>query len=446
MAKFSGNINLQRYFLNQFEQLEKGLNGLSKTPFHQVRRKAIQSFEQIGFPGRRTENYKYTPITRILNKDFSFEPTTTQGGQLSSEKIAALRIEGLDAYHIVLVNGEFSTSLSEINHQLNGFQITDFKGAYAAHPNLIEAHFGKYADFENDAFTALNTAFSNDGTFIKVDDNVVVEKPVVINYITDASSTKDAIQPRNLILAGKNSQVTIIENYITVGDIAGFTNAVTELVLDESAIVDYYKLELEGEKTYHVGNTQVYQVGKSTFNSTTISLEGAMIRNNLNVILDGEHCETNMYGLYLLDNDQHIDNQTEVDHKKPNSYSNELYKGIMAGNSTAIFNGKIFVRQDAQQTNAFQSNKNILLSDEASVNTKPQLEIWADDVKCSHGATIGRLDAEQLFYLRSRGIGEKEAKSLLLYAFAIDALENIKVEALKKYVGQRISRRLNTGM
>ncbi len=442
MTQSTGNINLQRYFLDRFKTLESGLNGLAKTPFHQVRKKAIQSLEEIGFPEKNTETYKYTPITRAINKgiNLSGSPVTTS---LSADKINDFNFDGIDAYHIVFLNGKFSTEHSTIDELVKGLQISDFKTAYASDPSIIEAHFGKYADFKTDAFTALNTAFSEDGLFVKVAKNVIVDKPIIINFIATATNSTEAIQPRNLIIAEENSQVSIVENYVSIGESNTLTNAVSELVIDAHAIVDFYKLEVEGKNAYHVGNTQAYQRDNSTFNTTTISLEGSMIRNNLNVVLDGEHCETNMNGLYLLDGDQHIDNQTMVDHKKPNSYSNELYKGVLAGKATGVFNGKIFVRQDAQKTNAFQSNKNILLSDEATINTKPQLEIWADDVKCSHGATTGQLDPEQLFYLRSRGIKEQDAKSLLLYAFAVDALESIKIDAIKQYVDKNIARRLN---
>ena len=437
------SIDLQKNFVEQFQIFEKDLNGKSLTDFHQTRKKAIKSFEHLGLPDRKTENYKYTPITRLLKKKFSFDYTSSGNPAITKETVNELLIKGLDAYNVVLINGRFSEELSDLKIELKGLEIRDFKSTYESQPDLIGTYFAKYADFDKDPFTALNTAFSLDGTFIKVRENLVVDKPIVIYSIADPTAANWAVQPRNLMLIGKNSQVSIIENYIQYGQESAFTNTVSEIILDESAYVDYYKLEINGENAYHVGNTQVHQAGKSTFNTTTISLAGSLIRNNLNVVLDDEHCEANMHGLYLLDDQQHVDNQTMVDHKKPNSYSNELYKGILGGNSTGVFNGKIYVRQDAQKTNAFQSNKNILLSDEASINTKPQLEIWADDVKCSHGATTGQLDEEQLFYLRSRGLGQQEARSLLLYAFAIDALENVKIDVLKDYIDHHISTRLN---
>lgn len=443
MTVASNSIDLHKNFVEQFGIFEKELNGKSLTDFHQTRKKAIRSFEQLGMPDRKTENYKYTPITRLLKKQFNFDYASPGIPAISKAAISELLIKGLDAYNVVLINGRFSQELSNLDITLKGLEITDFKSAYESQPDLVGSYFAKYAEFDKDPFTALNTAFSLDGTFIKVKDNLVVDKPIVIYSIADSTAASWAVQPRNLIIAGKNSQASIIENYIHHGNEAAFTNTVSEIIVDENAYIDYYKLEIQGDNAYHVGNTQVYQAGKSTFNTTTISLAGSLIRNNLNVVLDDEHCEANMHGLYLLNDRQHVDNQTMVDHRKPHSYSNELYKGILGGNSTGVFNGKIYVRQDAQKTNAFQSNKNILLSDEASINTKPQLEIWADDVKCSHGATTGQLDKEQLFYLRSRGLGEQEARSLLLYAFAIDALENVKIDVLKEYIDHHISIRLN---
>jgi Fe-S cluster assembly protein SufD len=231
--------------------------------------------------------------------------------------------------------------------------------------------------------------------------------------------------------------------FLSKGNQPSFTNIVTEIVVQENATVTYTKVQNESDQAYIIGTTQVYQARDSKFSATTVSLSAALIRNNLNIVLDAENCEANLFGLYMLNGSQHVDNHTLVDHAKPRSYSNELYKGIMDGKSTGVFNGKIYVRQDAQKTNAFQSNKNILLSKDASMNTKPQLEIFADDVKCSHGATTGQLDEDMLFYLRSRGIGTNEAKALLMYAFATDIINQIPLEAVRLYVERAIANRLN---
>jgi len=245
-------------------------------------------------------------------------------------------------------------------------------------------------------------------------------------------------QPRNLIIVGKNSQVKIAEAYRTVGDGAAFVNTVTEIIVDESAMVDYYKVQSESDKSYHIGTTQVYQKGRSYFYSATATLNGGFVRNNLNVVLDGEHIESHLFGLYVPNGKQHVDNHTIVDHRKPNCESHELYKGILMDKSTGVFNGKIFVREDAQKTNAYQNCRNVVTSDEATMNTKPQLEIWADDVKCSHGTTTGQLNDEAIFYMQSRGIPKKEAIRLQLLAFAQDVVTQIKIDSIREYIEELI--------
>jgi len=250
-------------------------------------------------------------------------------------------------------------------------------------------------------------------------------------------------QPRNLIHFGKNSDASVVEKFISIGDNTQFTNAISEVVVSENASAKYYKLQNENPTAYHVGTTQVYQERNSHFSITTVTTNGGIVRNNLNLKLDGEGIDTHMYGLYLLDGETHVDNHTAVDHAKPHSQSNELYKGVMNGKSTGVFNGKIYVRQDAQKTNAFQSNRNVLLSDDASIYTKPQLEIWADDVKCSHGATTGQIDEEALFYLQSRGISKDTAKALLMIAFASEVVQEVKIKEVKEYVEQIIHNMLH---
>jgi Fe-S cluster assembly protein SufD len=266
---------------------------------------------------------------------------------------------------------------------------------------------------------------------------------VYIYNITDARSANILSQPRTLVYVGENAQVQMTETYVTVGMAESFTNQVMEVVVEKDAIVDYYKIQNDVAQSSQVSTTHFRQLGKSVVTAVTISLNGGIVRNNLNMVMESEYSEANLFGLYFLRGNTHVDNHTIVDNRKPHLLSNELYKGIVDDNATAIFNGKIFVQQDAQKINAFQSNKNILLSDNATVNTKPQLEIYADDVKCSHGCTVGQLDEEAMFYLQSRGISEKAAKSLLVHAFAIDILEHIKPEPIRTYVDQIISERLD---
>ncbi len=431
--------DVKKILVEQFDQFENALNGQSQTSLHQVRKAAMASFEKLGLPDKSNEFYKYSTLAKALNKEFDFSDILTQQPTGVEGNLDEIYIEDLEAHVVVLIDGKFSEEHSRIS-TTKGLEILSFNEAYKRDSALVETHFAKYADDENDAYTAMNTAFFEDGIFIKIDNNSVIEKPIVIYHIAD---NQMIIQTRNLMLVGKSSQVDIVENYIAMGEENNFSNVVSEIVLEENATVNHYKLQLESKNTYHVGNTQVYQTDNSNFTDFTISLQGQLLRNNLNVISDGEYCETNMYGLYLPKGKQNVDNYSVVDHKKPNSCSNELYKGILAEKSTGTFNGKIYVRQAAQKTNAFQSNKNILLSDDATINTKPQLEIWADDVKCSHGTTTGQLDNEQMFYLRSRGLSKESARSMLLYAFALEVVENIKIEPLKKYIDKHIYKIFN---
>ena len=296
----------------------------------------------------------------------------------------------------------------------------------------MKEHFGKYASIKTESFIALNTAFSYDGAFIHIPGNTVVEQPIHLLYVSDARNAASVAYPRNLVVAEKSSQVKIVESFhcMQSGN-HNFTNSVTEIVVKENAIVEFNKIQNETAEAFHINHTEAYLAKNSTFNINTITLGGEIVRNNLHIVLNDENGTAHLYGLYLLNGNQLVDNHTLVDHAKPNCYSNELYKGIIDDKAHGVFNGKIFVRQDAQKTNAYQSNKNILLSNDASMHAKPQLEIFADDVKCSHGATTGQIDEEALFYLRSRGIGEQNARALLNTAFAADVINNITIEALK---------------
>lgn len=435
----SNNIN--QILINKFEQFEASLNGESTSYLHGIRQQAINAFNQIGLPSAKHEEYRYTNLGKILEKKFDWIAPHHTNDKLDADILSAFEIENLDAYRIVFVNGIYSETLSD--HDNTQVTITELQKASESHKEVFEKHFGKHASHKVDAFAALNTAFIKNGTFIKVEKNIVVDKPIAIYNLSDASVKESVNYPRNLILVGTSAQVSIVEIFGTIGSHNSLVNTVTEIVMGENSIVDYYKIGNDSEHAYHVGLTQVYQANNSTFTANTIAFGGGMIRNNLQIKIDGEGCTSNLYGLYILDGKSHVDNHTVVDHIKPNSVSNELYKGILDGHSKGVFNGKVFVRRDAQKTNAFQSNKNILLTDDASINTKPQLEIWADDVKCSHGCTTGQLDLEALFYLRARGIDKDKAKAMLLYAFAIDVLENVKIEALKKHLDQIIAKRFN---
>jgi len=434
-------MSLQEELITNFDAFEAQLNGHAKLPVHDVRKKALDAFKTMGIPGPKNEEYKYTNLGKALDKAFDLGKASTSGS-LTADQVSKFYIPNLDANQLVFVNGKFSKELSDIKSPEDQVIIKDLGTAFEEDQDSIDTFFSKQAQYDKDAFVALNTAFSLDGCFIKVPDNAIVEKPIALYFVNDASQSQSFNNPRNLFLVGKNSQVTFLEDFNTEGDNESLTNIVTEIVVDENASADYYKLQNNKDTAYHIGTTQVYQTRSSRFSAYTFTLNGAMIRNNMNIVVDAEGCESNMYGLYLLNGNTHVDNHTEVDHRKPHCESNELYKGILDDKSHGVFNGKVFVRQEAQKTNAFQSNKNILMSDNSIMNSKPQLEIWADDVKCSHGCTTGQLDEDGLFYLRARGLSEESARALMLYAFAVDVLSTVKLQPLKEYLEDLISERL----
>ncbi len=425
--------------LQQFTAFEASLNGQAKGIMHDTRKKAIIMLEKLGFPTTKHEEWKYTNLKNLLSKNYVVAENYIPKANFSK---TLLQLENVNENVLVFVNGCFIKELSWLSVDDNKIIIENLSEAAQKHPATIEKHFGKYANDEENSMVAYNTAFAKQGVFIHVKANTVLNVPIFIHYITDSSENNVLSQPRNLIIVEPNSKVTIIEKYKSFGENSGFVNMVTELVAKQNSEIDHYRLQNDMPTVSHISTTQVFQERDSRYTNSTISLNGELIRNNLNVVIHGENCETTMNGLFAPTGKTHIDNHTLADHQKPHSVSHELYKGLLDGNATGVFNGKIFVRQDAQKTNAFQSNKNILLSPHASINTKPQLEIWADDVKCSHGCTTGALDEEPMFYLRSRGIPETEARALLMFAFAEDVLSRIKVTPLRLYVEKVIAERL----
>lgn len=429
---------LRESFSQQMQRLPNDQNSF----FYKVKKRAFTTFNQLGLPTLKDEAYKYTPVTGVLSKTFDLsQPPTT--ATLASQAIEQALLKTIDAYHIVLLNGQFSEKHSLMNGQRKDVAILSFQEAYRQYGEVFCNHFARHTSDEKDAFTALNTALFADGVFIKIADHTVIKKPLLVYHITDATTPCTITYPRLLVVVGKHSQCSIGEFYPTIGLQASFVNTVSEIMLAENAHIDYYKLQTDIEHAYQIGNTQCYQDKQSVLNTHTITLDGVLIRNNLNVVLNAEHCETNMYGLYLLRRKQHVDNHTVVDHQKPHSLSNELYKGIISEQATGVFNGKIYVRPHAQKTNAFQANNNILLSNYATIHAKPQLEIWADDVKCSHGNTTGQLDRQQLFYLRTRGLHEKTARNILLKAFIHEVIEKVQLAALKDYLNNLLEEKLN---
>lgn len=402
------------------------------------RLEALGYLQQIGFPTTKNEEFKHTPLTRELEKNFVFDGAIPSVGE---KPIDDFFIHQLDAYVVVFINGVYSKEFSTIDNLQTGLTIASLRESVESNP-LAQKHFAKYVNSKQDAYAAWNTADWNDGLFISVKENIAIEKPLVIYHINNSASEVTATN-RNLIVTGKSSELTVIEKFDSHDGANHFLNMVTEVFVDENAGFNLYSIQNDEGNRYQYELTQIYQRGSSRVNTYTFTLNGKLIRNNLQLALDGEGIESHMYGLYLLHGDTLADNHTVVDHKRPNSFSNEFYKGIMDESSKGIFNGKIYVRPDAQKTNAFQANRNILLTDKATVNTKPQLEIWADDVKCSHGCTSGQLDEEAVFYLQSRGISKETAKAMMLYAFAGEVLDNVRHPQIKDYLDALISERLH---
>jgi Fe-S cluster assembly protein SufD len=427
------DTNLTSVLQEEFKKAESKRQNVDSV-LNQKQKDAFQSFEKTGFPSVKNEEWKYTNLSSLLKETFNASPAVS----LTQKDIAPF-IYAIEANNLVFINGIFSKELSTIRSPASELEIAEIKDIDKA---ITDNYFARKTYSSSDGLSLMNTAFAENGLFLSVKKNKSLKYPVVIYNFTDSRQENMLVQPRNLVILEENAHASIVETFHTLGINTSFVNSISELVLKQDANLDYYKIQDDSENSYHVGSTEILHEAKSISASTTITIGGALVRNNLNISLNAEFCEAHMNGLYMLSGTQHVDNHTIADHAKPNCYSNELYKGIMDDKSTGVFNGKIFVKPDAQKTNAFQSNKNVLLSKEATVNTKPQLEIFADDVKCSHGATTGQLDEESLFYLRSRGIGEAQSKRLLLHAFANDVLERIKIEPLRAILSAKMEERL----
>ncbi len=396
--------------------------------FKLLRDNAMDIFNKLGFPTLRHEEWKYTNLKNISSLPLKFGAAASPD-PINKEHIKKFRIAGEEAVVIVFENGRYNAALSDkMPESIDAINLSD-----ALDSEVVKAHLGQIASPHSESFVALNTAFINDGVFIHVQKQSTHTRPVHIMHISNSGDAAQVTSMRNLVIAEPGSKITIIESYHSVdNNCRGLINTVTEIVVKENAFVEHVKAQLDADSMNQVNFTQVIQEKNSTFDTVTVTLSGQLVRNNLHIRLNGVNCTSHLFGLYILDGSQVVDNHTLVDHAKPNCFSNELYKGVIGGKASGVFNGKIFVREDAQKTNAYQSNKNILLTDDAQMNTKPQLEIFADDVKCTHGATTGQMDEEALFYLRARGIGKQSAKAMLNIAFASDVLNNIKNEILKE--------------
>jgi Fe-S cluster assembly protein SufD len=443
-----GTTNEKDIHLAHFAALEAGLDGRKAPWVHALRRAAIERFTQLGFPSVDDEEWRNTNVAPIAKTPYRLAPADA-GAALTPATLEALGVADLAPNRIVFANGRHVPGLSTLGALPRGVRAGSLAAAIESDRARIEPHLARHARFEGSAFAALNTAFLADGAFVDVPKGVAVAEPIHLVFVAAPSSGRVATapmvsHPRTLVLADAGSQVALVETYVTLGEGAHFTNAVTEIVAEADAVVDHYRLQRESLEASHVSTTHTRLDRASTVSSLSIALGGALVRNDAQAVLGAEGGEATLNGLYLGTGSQLIDNHTTIDHAMPHCASHELYKGILTDAARGVFNGKILVRKDAQKTDAKQTNKNLLLSPDATINTKPQLEIYADDVKCTHGATIGRLDEEALFYLRSRGIDAARARNLLTYAFASDILRRIKVEALRTRLEGWIFEQLHT--
>lgn len=419
-------------------------NGLDEhSPIHDICSDAIKKFDEKGFPTKREEAWKYTSLNAVLKQNYSLYPKEDTG--LEFKDVMRYFIHEIDSYKIAFVDGRYSSNLSATSH--DGLDICLMSSALGKpkYRAVIENYFNKAANTE-DSLTALNTAFLKEGAFIHIPKGKVVDKPIQILHFSTGKEPALMLQPRNLIVVDENAHVQIVERHQSLTENPVLTNSVTEIFADKRAMVDYYKIQNDKQSASLIDNTYISQEKNSHASVHTFSLGGNLTRNNLNFYHKDEYLTSTLKGITIIGNKQHVDHHTLVNHVYPNCESHQDYKGIFGDRSTGVFNGKVIVEKEAQKTNAFQQNNNILLDDKATINTKPQLEIFADDVKCSHGCTVGQLNEEALFYLRSRGIPAREAKALMMYAFANNVLESVKIPEVKARINKLIAKKLGVNL
>jgi len=428
-------------FVQEFEARDGTATAEGPDWLEPVRRAAMARFARTGFPPARDEEWRFTPIGPIVQG--RWRPATGGAGELSRGQLAPFVFGHADWTTLVFVNGVYSEALSAIGALPPGVRVASLADALRADGASLHAHLTRHAPIEGSPFTALNTAFLAEGGVVHVGAGVDLAAPVHLLFVATAEAGGTVSHPRNLVVVERGARASIIESYVTLAPGQGYwTNPVTEVAVAAGAWVEHTRIQRESEQAYHVGLTHVDQQRDSHYRSFSLAMGGALARHNLHVRLNGENVETLMYGLYVTRGDQVADNHTAIYHDQPNCRSWEVYKGILDGRSRAVFNGKVFVRPEAQKTDAKQTNRNLLLSDGARVNTKPQLEIFADDVKCTHGATVGRLDEVARFYARSRGIPAAAAERLLIYAFAAEVVDEVALAPVREELDRLVLERL----
>jgi len=432
------------WYRSQFASYERTLNGEASSMLHGMRRAALERFVDLGFPTTRDEEWRFTNIAPIARTPFVL-PAPESVTRVTKADITPHLLAGAHGPRMVFVNGFWAPLLSSIDGLPAGVRVESLAVVGRHREAELLPHLGRLAPVDTNAFTALQTAFFQDGVFLTVAEGVEMEEPVHLLFLSSEEPMPFAAFPRNLIIAGERSRVAVVESHIGLGSGVYMTNMVTEVLVGVGAVVEHDKLQNESSRAFHIGSTHIRQGEKSQVTSNSISLGGLLVRNNVTAVFSAEHAETTLNGLSLGTDEQVIDNHTTIDHAAPHCSSHEVYKSILDGNARGVFNGKIFVRKDAQKTDARQTNRTLLLSDDATIDTKPQLEIFADDVKCTHGATIGQLDEDQVFYLRARGIDGVAARDILTFAFAADVVERIHVQTLRDQLNTLLQKRLGQG-
>lgn len=439
----NASVEAKDIYLHAHAESARRLAGHQLPWLAQMRERALAQFAEQGFPTTRDEEWRYTNIAPIQRS--AFRPARKDVTGLTAQQLQPFIFRDLSCHRLVFVNGHFVPQLAALGKLPSGVIVSSLAQAIDSSAAFLQRHLAQYAPIDRYGFTALNTAFLADGACIYLPPGATLAEPVHLLFVSTAGDQPVLAQPRNLIVAEANSQAVLIESYISLEDARYFTNAISEIVIADDAFIEHYKLGQESAKAYHIGGVHVRQHANSRFISHNITVDGALVRNDIDVLFEAEGGECALNGLYVASNRQHIDNHTRLDHAQPRCNSREFYKGVLDGRARAVFNGRIIVRQDAQHTDAQQENKNLLLSRDAEVDTKPQLEIYADDVKCAHGATVGQLDDDALYYLRSRGIDAATARHVLTYAFAKDVLNRLALEPIRGYVENMLTARLLHG-
>ncbi|MFQ5988776.1 MAG: Fe-S cluster assembly protein SufD [Candidatus Methylomirabilales bacterium] len=430
-------------YVESFARFESAIAGNGQEWLRLVRQAAIARFAELGFPTTRDEDWRFTNVAPIGQT--SFKLASDARIELTPRDIEQFAFPGLEDIQLVFVNGRYAPTLSSTGSPSHGVSVRSLAQAFKDDRDALEQHLTRYAAYAHDAFIALNTAFMEDGAFVHVPRGRILEPPIRLLYVSTATGDPIMTHPRNLIILGENSQAVIVEDYVSLGDEVYFSNVVTEVVVGQNCVLSHYMIEQESKEAFNVSTLRVEQGRSSSVASHTVLLGGALVRNNVHPVLAGEGGECLINGLFMGTDRQHMDNFMRVEHASPHCDSRQFYQGILDGRSHGVFSGRIIVHKDAQKTDAKQTNNNLLLSQEAQIDSKPQLEIYADDVKCTHGATIGQIDDNAIFYLRSRGIDEEAARAMLLFGFANESLERMKVESIRQHLEGLVAQWLPEG-